>query len=655
MTTPISSISGLISGIDTSSLIDAIIAQERAPAVALESRETAISNQQSALTDYQTLLTNLQGSVTALSNGTAFDSTTTNVTAATGSLLASASSTADAVPGQYTLQVSQLAAAAKLSSGTVANATTALNDSGTFTVNGKAVAVATTDTLTSLRDKINAVNSGTTPSGVTASILTVSATDSRLILTANNSGSAGIALADTSGTTLQSLNYLVAGGATKTSAVLVAGADAEFTIDNVALVRSSNSVSDAVAGLTLNLTGASDTASTTITVARDTNAASTALQTFVTAYNAVVTWLQAQGTTTTDASGATSTPALYGDSLIRDLRSALPSTLLQSVFGASTDLATVASVGVSLGRDGKLTFDSTKFASAYQSRFNDVVSLFDEGLTSSDPSLSFVASGPAAGSGTYGVQITAAATQAILSTSGFSGTYDDGGTADTLTVTDTQSGNQVAVQLTSGMTTSDIVTALQSAFDSAGVAITAGSNGNEITLTHQNAGSEAGLSIATTGTGDGLSEMWGAPASAAGTNVAGTIGGYAATGSGRTLVANTGSPLAGVTVRYSGLTTGAVGTVTLSEGAASALSRILDNYLDDGGLLASRNDQLTTQNSTLVDRVSAIDARLALRRASLVAQYAAMEAAVAALRQGASSLLGSLSSSGSSTSTSSTQ
>lgn len=646
MTTPLSNISGLISGIDTSSLIDAIIANDRVPATRLESRETDIKNQQSALTSFQSLMSALQTSVTALTDGTAFNGTQASATVLSGtSALASATSTNDATPSSYTLQVTQLAAAAKLSSTTVASATTAFGTTGAFTVNGQAVTVTATDTLTSLRDKINALNSGSTPTNVTASILNVSPTDSRLILTSNVSGSAGIALADTTGTELRSLGLLNAGGTIPTSAVLVAGADANFSIDGIPLVRSSNTVSDAIAGVTLTLTQADSTnvAKTSINVTRDASAASGALQNFVAAYNAVMSFVQQQGTVTQNSDGTTTIPPLYGDSMIRDVRSQLPNTLLQSVFGAASDLSTAASVGVSLGSDGKLTFDNATFQSAFTSRPNDVAAIFDEQLSSSDPAITTVSSGNAA-SGTYALNVTALPTQATLSTSGFNGTYDDGGTPDVLTLTDTQNNTSAQVTLSSGMTTAQIVAALQSAATTAGLAVNVSSNGNDVVFTHQNTGSAAGISVAMTNTGDSPSAAtWGFPASAQGTDIQGTIGGFVATGSGSVLVANTGSPLAGVTVRYGGGATGAVGSVTISEGAGASLNRILNSYLDTGsGLFDQRNSALVDQNNTLVARVADIDARLANERTALVAKFSAMEAAIAALKQGASSLLGNL-------------
>jgi flagellar hook-associated protein 2 len=645
MTAPLSSISGLISGVDTASLIDAIIAQDRAPAVRMEAQETSIKNQQTTITAYRTALGNLEAATTALQDGSAFGGTSVTSQASGTVQVATATGTPGAVAGQYQVQVSTLAAAEKLGSSTALDATTPLGHAGTFTINGQSVTMSAADTLATLRDQINALNSGTSATGVSASILTVSATDSRLVLTSAKTGEAGATLADTTGTALQSLGFLDNTETKLAGAILAPGSDAHFTIDNIAFTRTSNTVADAIEGLTVNLVAAQAGATSTLTVARDSGAATQAMQTFVTAYNAVIQFVQAQGTVTsgTNSTGAatTSTPALYGDSLIRSIRSGLPQAMLQTVFGAPTDLATAASVGLSLSRDGTISLDSDKFTAAFTTRLSDVQQLFGETLSATSPDVSFVSSGAAQGGGTYAVNITQAATVGALSTSGFSGTYDAGATPDTLTLNDTQNGSSAQVQLTTGMTTADIVAAIQSAITTNGLAIDVGTNGNDITLTHQNYGSTAGLSYGVTGLGDGASEAFGASGSASGTNVMGTIGGYAATGSGQTLVGNSGSPVAGLTLRYAGATTGAAGDITLGVGTMTSMKRLLDNYINSGsGLLDQRADALSTRNDTLVQRVADIDTALARERLTLVAKYAAMEAAIASLRQSVSSLLG---------------
>jgi flagellar hook-associated protein 2 len=642
MTAPLSSISGLISGFNYRDLVDAIIAQARVPADRWEAESAANTARTTALATYRGLLDKVRTAAKALSTGTAFDamSSTTSVLAGTRAI-ASATADATATTGSYQIKVDQLAKAEKLAGTIGRDAAAALGAAAEFTVNGQAVTVDTTDTLVTLQGKINALNSGATPTGVSATILTVAPGDSRLILTSTKSGAAGITLADTVGTTLQTLGFQDGLGAELAGSVLVNGADAQFRIDDIPLTRTSNVVTDAITGVTLTLTGDDVGAVTSIQVDRFVDAARTSMQQFVEAYNGLVAFLKTQGTAST-----TSTPPLYGQSLIRTARAQLPSLLLEAVGGAAADLATVGQAGLSLTRDGTVTLDATKFDAAFKDRQGDLRTLFTEQRTATGAGLTFVSSAQASTAGSRAIDITALATKATLLTSGFVGTYDAGGSADQVTVTDTNSGRTATVALTTGMSTADIVTALQTAFDTNELNLTATAVGNEIQLDQLGFGSGAGITLAFTGLGDGAAEAWSADTAVAGTDVAGTIGGLAATGIGQLLVGTSGTDAAGLTIQYSGLVTGAVGSINLSLGAGARIERLLEQFLATGnGLVDSKVSALETRNSRLSSRVTELDARLERRRAVLLANFLQMETAIARLKQQSTSLLGSTSSS----------
>ncbi|MGQ9846335.1 MAG: flagellar filament capping protein FliD [Bacteroidales bacterium] len=100
----------------------------------------------------------------------------------------------DASPGTYQIKVNSLAYAQKISSSNFASKTLALNLSGDIIIGGRTVKISTSDNLSTLRDKINAVNSGNNASKVTASIIYYSGEGYRLILTSDLEGSSGISL-----------------------------------------------------------------------------------------------------------------------------------------------------------------------------------------------------------------------------------------------------------------------------------------------------------------------------------------------------------------------------------------------------------------------------------------------------------------------------
>ena len=105
-----------------------------------------------------------------------------------------------AAPGSYQMEVLSTASAEKLGSSSIADVNAPLNLSGSFVVGGRQVTVAAGDSLSAIRDKINAANTGANASHVSASILTVSSGVNRLILTTKPTGSSGIELTENGGT-----------------------------------------------------------------------------------------------------------------------------------------------------------------------------------------------------------------------------------------------------------------------------------------------------------------------------------------------------------------------------------------------------------------------------------------------------------------------
>lgn len=634
MTAPIVSFSGLASGLDTRALVDAIIAQARVPAVRLEADQAAITQQRAALATFDGLLASLRSAAATLRLGTPFEATTatTAVVSGTGPL-ATVTTAAGVAPGSVRLSVDQLARAAKLSSSAVADPSAALGNAGTISINGRTLDVAADTTLTGLRDAINALNSGSTPSGVSATILGISPIEQRLVLTSATTGAAGIALADTTGTVLQSLGLVDALGNTEPGAVLQAGTDAIFRLDGFVLTRSSNVVTDAINGVTLTLTSEEAGAVTDVTFGRFADAARTALQQFTDAYNAVTGFLRAQGTATD-----TSRPALFNDALLRGLRRDLPTQLLQSVLGAAPDLATAASAGLSLTREGTLQFNAATFDAAFNTRPADVRALFTETLSATGTGLSLLSSGGNPTGGTFDVEILAPATRATLSSSGFSGSYDAGASADELTVRNVTTGQSVTVALTTGMTTLAIRDAIQAAADSIGLGLNVAVSGNDLEFTAQAIGSPGSFALEFSGLGDGGSELFAGNVSASGDDVIGTIGGFLATGSGDLLVGNGDTPVAGLSVRSTSSATGIVGSVSLRVGTGASIERLLDQIVGVGGALDQRRAQLDLRSERITDRIEGIDVRLERRRNTLLGQFLRMEAAISRLQSSQSAL-----------------
>ena len=372
------SFTGLASGIDWQSLVNSIITAGKAPETGWQQQINANAARKTALDTLSQNLSSLQTAANALQYGTGFNnySVAADGTASDGSarnvLAATADNTASA--GSYSVNVQQLAQAQKtIGSVGQANSSAALGITGGLTFTSPAgqavtVNVAGTDSLAALRSNINAVQGQT---GVQASIVSGNAdgSDAHLVLSAVKSGTAaGFTVADASGTSPSLVSTLGLGAPT------VAAQDAKLTVDGVAVTRASNTVGDAISGVTLSLSAVGDS---NITLTRQPDKAQATVQSFVDGYNVVEKFIQQQNTIQSDGTW----PPLHNDPTLRNAQSQLASMTLTAGAasnGVASDLGTLASVGVSLQKDGTLKLDATTFQTALSGRLADVSALFTD-------------------------------------------------------------------------------------------------------------------------------------------------------------------------------------------------------------------------------------------------------------------------------------
>ncbi len=203
-----SSVSGLFSGIDFRDTINKIIAVEGISADLLQLRIDEERQKLAAWQEFNTKLLSLKSAGDALNADTDFKSFKTAATSSSTTEaedLIGVTTAAEAQPGNYTVEIQARAEARKLSSKTFSSVSTALSLTGEFLINGIAVSISSTDTLLDVRDAINNLNSGSTPTKVTATILTVTVdSDYRLILTSDDTGADKFDLLDASSTDILS-------------------------------------------------------------------------------------------------------------------------------------------------------------------------------------------------------------------------------------------------------------------------------------------------------------------------------------------------------------------------------------------------------------------------------------------------------------------
>lgn len=372
------SFGGLGNGLDFSQVIEQLVKVQRLPIDQLSQKKTSL---QSKLTDYGLLgakLLALQSASDALRLNSSFDRTTTT-SGDEDVLTAVGSSTAAA--GNYVMRVTQLAQAhqvinkaAKAVAGTTTDIVSGVSGTFTFRVGSGAnqtVTLSNTATLEDLRTAITDLGAG-----VSASILntgTESVPAYRLVLTSNSTGASGGITIVSDNTDLDFLNLSGTGGTdtlqAAQDAIIVLG---DPTQNPVTLQRSSNSISDAISGVTLTLKQTTGSGTVNVGVTQDTGAVKDNIKKLVTAYNDTVKFINERSTydTTTKKGGL-----FFGEGSSRSVVSRLRQALSSDVSGLATYTA-VGQLGFRTERDGTITVNDATLDAALGTNYAAVKALF---------------------------------------------------------------------------------------------------------------------------------------------------------------------------------------------------------------------------------------------------------------------------------------
>jgi flagellar hook-associated protein 2 len=306
---------------------------------ALQTQATAIDQIQSDVSALQTALQGLGDPAGALTSMTATSSDTNVVTA---------TAAAGTPTGSHIVIVNNIASTASAYSSVVATSSTPL-PTGSFTIQvgtGTPTTIQIGSGVNTLDQLASSIN--TQKLGVTASVIN-DANGSRLSIVSNTSGSAnGFTISAASGLTFTQAST---------------GEDASLTVDGIPIDSASNTVTGAIAGLTLNLLGAVQGGQVTISVAPATDQIVQAIVAFVGAYNKVMGDVNTQFT----VDGSNREGPLAGDSAVQILQSNLLG--MGSYTTGTSDISTLADLGIKMSNDGTLTVDSATLNSAIQNNF----------------------------------------------------------------------------------------------------------------------------------------------------------------------------------------------------------------------------------------------------------------------------------------------
>ena len=641
---------GVGSGLDVNSIVSQLMTVEQQPLKLLDTKEASFQAQLSAYGTLRGALSTVQSTLSGLDTLSNFQS---QGAVSSDNTVVTATATNEAQAGSYNVNVTGLAQRQSLVATGQASPTAAIGTGAATTISfafgtisggtltggvyagasfsqdanqpGGSVTIDTTDnSLQGIRDAINAAGLG-----VTASIVRDgSSAPYRLVLQGASTGLAHSMRITVSGDA--ALQGLLAYDASATQNLSQTGAaqDAQLVVNGVDITSASNGVQDAAQGVTLNLV---KTGSATISIAPDVAGVKQSIQSFVKAYNDLNSTIATL--TSYDPQTKVAGP-LLGDSAARNIQTQLRNLLGTVVPGvAEGGVRTLSQIGVSFQRDGTLALDSGKLDSTLSANAADVARLFTSVGRASDALVSVKGLSSATQSGTYGLDITAAATQGSLTGSAPAGLTVTAGINDQLNIS--LDGTSATVTLAAGTYTPAALAAqLQSAingastFSSAGSQVFVSAAAGVLSMTSKRYGSASSVSVS----GNGAAGLFGgAPTASTGMDVAGTISGQPATGSGTKLTGLSGSAVDGLVLDVAGTTTGSRGSITVTHGYAGMLNGLLDEFLAGTGAISSRTDGINTSIKDIDKQRTDLNTRLASIQQRYQAQFSALDTLISSM------------------------
>lgn len=354
---------GVGSGLDLTGLLDQLQEAERGKLAPITLQKKQQQAKISAFGQLQTSLNAFQDSVAKINDPKLYQSLSASVR---GDAV-KATTTADALPGSYRVEVSKLATSGTLASSRITEGKDeALDLQGATAMRLKFgsgdgvdtktvdIAIAEGSSLTAIRDAINANKE----SGVNATIIN-DGQGYRLALSSKETGAAasidGFSFIDASQDPLGAM----AGPFTEGDGTKNGGKDAELKVNGITITSAKNQIEGAIQGVTLNLAELSiaedETATSTINVERDTLKQREAINGFVKAYNDLKGTI---GKLTSFSGDSETAGELVGDSTVRTIESRLRSVLTGGETGG--ELSTLSQLGITLQRDGKLKVEDDK-------------------------------------------------------------------------------------------------------------------------------------------------------------------------------------------------------------------------------------------------------------------------------------------------------
>ena len=649
------SIDGLVSGLDTTSIIEGLVSLQKSQVDRLNVKKSEILTEQAAFQGVEARLLSLKSSMSQLnrSSGSVFDQTTAS---SSDESILTVTSQSKAIPGSYNVRVNSLARAHQIGSQGFSDPSTTIS-TGTisFQVGDRAAAEITIDSSNNTVDGlVNAIN--TQSDDVSASIVFDQANSAnRILLTSKYTGEAN---------EINVTNNLVTPTGSEvlpdfSGAAIQDAANAQLQLGSgagaIVAEYDSNVIDGLIDNVTLNLESADASKDINIKVTRDTDSAKTAIEGFVESYNSMIQYIDDQ--TAFNTSTNTASP-LLGNRTVSTLKTTLSSMVTESVPGLSSSVNRFSQLGIDIDNSGKLIINSAELESALQGNTDgieptDIQRVFGMSGVSDNSGVSFLlgSTRTKASSSAYQVDILQAAERgSVTATSAL----------DSSIVIDS-SNNQIqlsidsletdTITLESGTyTQEELASHLQSRingidtrdFDDVDISLESGF----LEITSQRYGRSSEIS-AISGTASSILGFDGTE-TGVGQDVAGSfiVDGVVetATGTGRVLIGdsdndNTADLQVRVTLTSTQVTGGVEANLDVSRGISSSLDKYFGELLDASvGTIKTAEEDFTLRIESLDASIARVNAISESKTEDLIAQFTALERVLSDL-QGTSSFL----------------
>jgi len=632
---------GIGSGVLTSDLIDQLVSAERTPTEKrLNLREESVTAELSLFAQIQSAVTDLRLPSRTLAEQATFN----ELSVSSGSNAFSAKVNSSAVTGDYTLEVLSLAKSQSLSSGTINDPDTTILGEGTlsFTINGVTTDITINGSNNTL-DGIAATINEQTDLAASAAVIN-NGSGYQLVISSNGTGvdnAIDISVTDSDGNNTDALGLSQLSYTTGAQRMTEnqAATDASFKFNGISITRTTNTVDDLIAGMTIDLQGTNSGSPATLKVERDDDYVVEKVQDFVDKYNALRELIVENSQI--DPSNPAAAGLLVGDAATRTISSQIRNVLGGTIAGLANDpVRGLAEIGISTNKDtGNLQFNDTVFRAQLEANPESVSALFSDQGRSDDGQVKYISSGNATVPGTYAIEVTQIATQGVLSAGAplsVSTVIDADNDGFTINVDGIAS---TSISLAQGTyTRAELIAEIESKINADsnlsgnGVSVSVSLDGSDnVVITSDSYGAKSKVEIASLDTNTGAALGLSLGAGTDGLDVVGTIDGKAATGEGQILSGAKDSDAEGLIVEISGGATGSRGNVSYIEGVGEQLVDLINNFLSVDGTITAKNERLNSELDSIAESRAKLNERLLNLESNLVRQFTAADILIARL------------------------